>query len=319
MKFASISHLMDESTKNVIPPSFYHDDLIVSPRIEVMGNEGYIIALNKTAKEIMNQPEDSIHELILKACLYAQNTLSIELIQLGALTTSVTKGGIWLTQQKDYAGYVNHGDSYTAAVTCQAVYKSFELTDKILEESTLAIIGAYGIIGEAVSKLLTPLFKKTYLIGRRKDKLDELSKKVRGSYELSCEIDTQQADIIVTATSHPDALLQHYHLKKNVIVVDVSQPPNLSFEVCKKRPDVIRIDGGYVDFPIESPIPIPGMPVGKNFACFAEVIMQSLENERENHVGSIDLNHLRKTEDWGRNYGFSLNELTNFGKPIELE
>ena len=91
-------------------------------------------------------------------------------------------------------------------------------------------------------------------------------------------------------------------------------PPNLSLNVCKKRSDIYRIDGGYVDFPIETRI--PGIPIGKNFACIVEVIMQTLENEQRNHVGSIDLTYLKKTERWGEKYKFTLNELTNFGKPI---
>ncbi len=32
------------------------------------------------------------------------------------------------------------------------------------------------------------------------------------------------------------------------------------------------------------------------------VIMQVMENERKNHVGSIDLKHLKKTEQWGEQY-----------------
>jgi hypothetical protein len=59
------------------------------------------------------------------------------------------------------------------------------------------------------------------------------------------------------------------------------------------------------------------MPPGKLFACIVEVIMQAMENDRKNHVGSIDLNHLKKTEQWGEKYGFTLNELTNFGEPIQ--
>jgi hypothetical protein len=59
------------------------------------------------------------------------------------------------------------------------------------------------------------------------------------------------------------------------------------------------------------------MAPGKNFSCIIEVIMQAMEDERENHVGSIDLAYLRKTEKWGKKYGFTLNELTNFGKKIE--
>ena len=154
------------------------------------------------------------------------------------------------------------------------------------------------------------------MVGRREEKLRELEQKLKGNFETTLDLRTKEADIIVTATSHPTALLQTDHLKKNAIIVDVSQPPNLSYDICQNRPDICRVDGGYVDFPSKYHLPIPGMPVGKNFACIAEVIMQALEDERENHVGSIDIKHMRKTEEWAEKYGFILNELTNFGKPI---
>ena len=128
---------------------------------------------------------------------------------------------------------------------------------------------------------------------------------------------TKDADVIVTATSHPDSLLQSEHLRKSAIVVDVSQPPNLSPGLCAIRPDVCRVDGGLVDFPSDTGI--PGMAAGKNFACIVEVIMQALEDERMHHVGSIDLSHLRKTEQWGKKYGFTLTELTSFGKTIQIQ
>ena len=47
--------------------------------------------------------------------------------------------------------------------------------------------------------------------------------------------------------------------------------------------------------------------------------MQAIENEQKNHVGSIDLEHLKKTEGWGEKYGFTLRELTNFGIPIRMK
>ncbi|HIH28716.1 MAG TPA: hypothetical protein HA260_02825, partial [Thermoplasmata archaeon] len=214
-----------------------------------------------------------------------------------------------------YKGFVNHGDSYTAAVTCQAVTKALDLFEKKSSDQVIAIVGAYGVIGEAVTKILVSQFKHSILIGRRTDKLQQLKKNVDGDFETTVELRTKEADVVVTATSHPDALLQSEHLRKNAIVVDVSQPPNLSLQVCKARPDVCRVDGGLVDFPFVTGI--PGMAPGKNFSCIIEVIMQAMEDERENHVGSIDLAYLRKTEKWGKKYGFTLNELTNFGKKIE--
>jgi len=314
MKFAIIGHLLVEDDIEKFPKSWIRENLILSPEININGAKGYITVLTLTAQQMMMLPRDVVRQKILDAALFVQNELDVNVVQLGALTTSVTNGGKWLVNHKKYTGFANHGDSYTAAVTCQAVRKLLILLKKNPSDLVLAVVGAYGVIGEAVSKLLVPQFAHSILVGRRKEKFKKLIASLQDKYEIITDLKTKNADIVVTATSHPTALLNSEHLKKNAIIVDVSQPPNLSYELCKKRPDICRIDGGYVDFPAK--IQIPGMPVGKNFACIVEVIMQALENEHENHVGSIDMKHLHKTEEWAKKYGFTLNELTNFGKPI---
>jgi predicted amino acid dehydrogenase len=318
MKFATLSHLLNQDNLKLIPKSWIKDNLIVSPELDVMGTKGYIVALNLLPQQIMSIPENKIKQIILDAAIFTQKQLGVEILQLGALTTSVTNGGVWLVKQEKYKGLVTHGDSYTAAVTCQAVLKTLDMLNKKPSELKLAIVGAYGIIGEAVSKILVPQFSHSILIGRRTEKLKELALKLEGSFNITTKLETENADVIVTATSHPTALLESKHLKKEALIVDVSQPINLSAEVCKNRPDVIRVDGGYVDFPMESSLPIPSLPAGKTFACIAEVIMQAMENERVDHVGSIDLNYLHKTEKWAEKYRFTLNELTNFGQPLNL-
>ena len=237
----------------------------------------------------------------MNAALYVQNELDVDLIQLGALTTSVTDGGVWITKQKEYTGYVNHGDSYTAAVTCQTVLKALNFFNKESTDQVLAIVGAYGVIGEAVSKILVPQFRHSSSWTERR-KIQELKILLKGNFETTTDLETNNADIVVTATSHPTALLNSNHLKENAIIVDVSQPPNLSYDVCQKRLDIHRIDGGLVDFPMK--IPTSVIPPGKNFACIVEVIMQTLENERKNHVGSINLTHLYQTEKMGREIWF---------------
>jgi predicted amino acid dehydrogenase len=316
MIFATLSHLLNENNINQIPPDWIKKDYIISPELNLDKAKGYVIALNLLPKQVMEYPREHIRKKILEIALIAQDEYDVDIIQLGALTTSVTNGGKWLINQQEYSGYVTHGDSYTASVSIQAVLKVLEKLEKNSDDLNLAIVGAYGIIGEAISKILVQQFKHTILIGRRKEKLDELKRKIKGNYETTTEFKTIESDVIITATSHPAALLKQNHLKKNVIVVDVSQPPNLTKNICELRKDVIRIDGGFVDFPYDYPIPIPGMPKGKNFACIAEVIMQTMESEEDNHVGSIDLKHLTKTEQWAKKYGYILKELTNFGKPI---
>jgi len=314
MRFATIGHFLNENLVKQFPESWVHGDLIISPELDVHGTKGYITGLTLTARQIMGLPRDVIRKRILDAMLLLQDDFEVDIIQLGALTTSVTDGGVWVAKQKEYEGVVNNGDSYTAAVTCQSVLMALDLFDKNPSDTVIAIVGAYGVIGEAVSKILVPRFYHSILVGRRKEKLDGLEKNVTGDFETTVELRTNKADVVVTATSHPDALLQSEHLRKDAIVVDVSQPPNVSLELCKARPDLCRVDGGLVDFPFVTGI--PGMAAGKNFSCIVEVIMQAMEDERENHVGSIDLAHLRRTEAWGKKYGFTLKELTNFGAAI---
>lgn len=317
MRFATIGHFLDENLVKQFPESWVHGKLLISPELDVRGTKGYITGLTLTAREMMKLPREQVRNHILDAAVLLQDDFHVDLIQLGALTTSVTEGGVWVAHQRQYRGFVNHGDSYTAAVTCQAVMKALQLFDKKSSDQVLAVVGAYGVIGEAVTKILISKFQHSILIGRRKEKLVELQKNIDGDFETSTELRTNEADVVVTATSHPDALLKSEHLRKGAIVVDVSQPPNLSSSVCDMRPDVCRVDGGLVDFPYVTGI--PGMAPGKNFSCIIEVIMQAMENEKENHVGSIDLAHLQKTENWGKKYGFTLNELTNFGKTIQRE
>jgi fatty aldehyde-generating acyl-ACP reductase len=314
MKFATIGHLRYEEDIFQFPRSWIQGNLAVSPELDVRGTKGYITGLTLTAHQMMELPREVVRQHILDAAIFLQERFDVEVIQLGALTTSVTDGGVWMTKQKAYEGFVNHGDSYTAAVTCQSVVKGMRFFQKEPSEHRIAIVGAYGVIGEAVSKLLVPEFQHAILIGRKKEKFKDLEEHLQGDFETTVELKTKEADVIVSATSHPEALLRSEHLGRDAIVVDVSQPPNLSVEVCRQRPDVHRIDGGIVDFPV--PIVIPGMPPGKNFACIAEVIMQAMENERKNHVGSIDINYLHKTEKWANKYGFLFNELTNFGQSI---
>lgn len=314
MKFATIGHLLVTETITMFPKDWVKENLIVSPELNINGTKGHIAGITLTAKEMMTRPIEEVRKTILDAAVYLQDEYEVDLIQLGALTTSTTSGGEWVVEQKEYKGFVNHGDSYTAAVTCQAVEKALIKFKRKATGQTLAIIGAYGVIGEAVSKILVPQFGHSILIGRRQDKLKDLARKLTGTFETTVDLQTIKADIVITATSHPEALLKSEHLKKHAIVIDVSQPPNLTQDVCQQRPDICRIDGGYVDFPAD--VFIPGIPLGKNFACIAEVIMQAMENEQKNHVGSIDLHHLKKTEQWGEKYGFKLNELTSFGKQI---
>ena len=106
MKFATISHLMNKKNLEFIPQNWINGNLIISPELDINGAKGYVIALNLLPKQIMESPKEIIREKILEAALFAQDELSVEVIQLGALTTSVTNGAKWLANQDEYKGAI---------------------------------------------------------------------------------------------------------------------------------------------------------------------------------------------------------------------
>ena len=347
MKFAILGHLFPEAgiTRNSIKSNpdykLEMDSRIFRAKKEIYVSladretTGCLLGIMWTPREMMAALGDEkkilvLREIILGAILYARLVLDIDVVQLGALTTSVTSGGVYI-QERIEANllkekiYVNHGDSFTAAIVCQTVKKVAEKRGIDLDQSRVAIVGAYGIIGEAVSQIMASLANSVVFIGRRKEKLASLSAKLISQDDIGKKDfvfttnlgEIANADIIITATSHPTALLTSEHLKKGAVVVDVSQPANVSPKLCQERPDITRVDGGFVNNPLGFSF-IPILPKEIIYACIAEVIMQALEEDKRDHVGSIDLDFLRETEKWAEKYGFTLNKLTNFGRPIVL-
>ncbi len=280
--------------------------------------DGYLMAVLLTASQVMNLPREFVQKRIIDALVIAQEKFGIELVQLGALTKSVTGAGQWIVQQGVYKGFVNHGDALTAAITIEAVEKIAKIKEIDLAKASIGIVGAYGTIGEAVSRILVPICDKAILVGRNMEGFKKLKDAVSSNYCLMTNDLTtvKEADIIITATNHPSALLSSSHLKQGVVIVDVSTPPNVSKTVTNERPDILRIDGGLVsNAGINLGFQI-GPPKGAMYACVAEVIMQALENEQKSYVGPVDLDHLEITQKWSKKWGFKLAPFTCFGKII---
>ena len=128
----------------------------------------------------------------------------------------------------------------------------------------------------------------------------------------------REAVLMVTATSHPGSLIRPEHLREGATIYDIAQPVNASPELVKVRPDVTRVDGGYVSINgIKLGFKM-GPPRGASFACLAETMMQTLASDTKSHVGSIDLRHVIRTEDWSKKYGFSHATFSCFDRPATV-
>lgn len=285
--------------------------------------DGYIIAVLLTAEQMKKLPKKLVQKRIIDAILFAQNKLGVNRIGLGAYTTPLTNGGSLLTEDKRIKCAITHGGSLTSISVIPAIKKAVIIKNKKIQNSTIAVIGAYGVVGRAISILISALNpKKIILTGPKKYKLIESKNEINKKYNFNkILISTdnnaiKEADIIVACTTAKDSIITAGVLKKNSIVIDVAQPNNMSKKVSEKRKDVLRIDGGYILIPdIDLHFNI-GTPKEVAFACFVETLILTLIDDKKNHIGCVDIEFIKYISEKAKKLGFKLAPLTNFSIPI---
>ncbi len=129
-----------------------------------------------------------------------------------------------------------------------------------------------------------------------------------------------QADVILAATSSPDALIKPDMLKWGALICDMSRPLNVSQEVLERRPDVLVIDGGVIEVPNCPDLGWNfGFEVGSAYACMSETMMLALEKRYENVSIGADLNldFLQEMRRLADKQGFRLAGFRSFDSPLD--
>ena len=281
---------------------------------------GYIIIIWLTGHQMVTKNHNSwVRSRILDAILYAQNKLGCSVVGLGALTASVTSGGKWVASHPEIKCAITHGDHHATGLAIEGIERlAEEKCGAMLSKLTINLIGATGIIGDALSRALIPLTGKLILTGRKKGKLAKYSN--LPNVAISDDInDAISADIVITATSWPDALIKPEHLKRGAIVYEVSQPRNVSPQVTEKRKDVLIVAGSYARVPENINFWWMSLPHHHTFGCMAETIMQCLEGDSNHHVGAIDFSFLEEVKRRAQSYGFTHADFTSFNTPISIK
>ena len=126
----------------------------------------------------------------------------------------------------------------------------------------------------------------------------------------------QSADVVVTATSATECILEPADLRRGAVVCDLSRPANVSAATAAQRPDVLVIDGGVIAAPGNPYLGNWGLGQGLAFACMAETMMLALEDRLENTSLGVDLRQetLRYFQSAARRHGFAVARLRSFGK-----
>lgn len=332
-KFAIITNIRDDADFGLVFPECRGKD---PPKQKIWSTffvngdtTGDIIVLPLTGAMMMSDPKQAARR-VFEAVLFAQEH-GAELVGLTSLTSSVTMRGEWLIDQKGITAALTHGDTYAAALTLEGIQLVARKINRDLKTMRVAVLGPYGLIGRPVSIKLVTMCESLVLVGPNPNKLDRLVRALpTGRAKVTTSTETNaiaDADIVITATSNPNALITPQLFQndnKPHIVYEVSVPPNLPLDVYmqirKAFPHVLKIDGAMASIPnIEVGVNITGVKPGTTFACWAETIMQALQDDHTDHVGEIDPEYINITLLWGRQYGFLHAPFCSFGVPISDE
>lgn len=273
---------------------------ISSPPFDIQGRAtGYLVLMLRSGEEVIKDPA-SAAALVLEMTRFAAEDLDGDVIGLGSLTTSITHGGADVADFIDRHGWklrATHGDSGSAAAIIDVAGKV-----GYAAPARLAIIGAYGVIGTALSRHYSKLGCPLILCGPRGDKLLELGKTVMAESRLMPTLTTDlglisSADFVITVTSHVSALLSPANTPPRTVVIDPAVPANVRDDpgwrqdgrdqLIISNASQVRLPGVAVSSAMFGTFDEPdGCPT--SYACLGETLANALCGDTDHHVGLID-------------------------------
>jgi predicted amino acid dehydrogenase len=286
--------------------------------------EGWLLACPLTARRMLEVPPRVAYRKIIQTGRLAER-LGARILGLGAYTSVVGDGGLTVARALEIP--VTTGDSYTAALSVQALLEAAERVGIAPEQATVAVVGATGAIGGACARLLAPRAGRLLLVGRRADALEamraELSAGANGPVEITTDIAAiRSADLVLSATSAGRPIIFPEHLKPGAVICDVARPRDVSMRVHREREDVLVVDGGLAQTPGGVGLGFDyGLPPGLTFGCMAETITLALEGRFEDYtVGKeLDIGRVREIQEMAARHGFRLAPLHCLDRPIPPE
>ncbi len=293
--------------------------------------EGYIIGMTMTAHQMIEHREKATKKII-QACKYAEKK-GVGLIGLGALTASFSKGGLDILPHVKELG-VTTGRAYTTKTVTDYVKYCVENFGYEKKSVKVAIVGAGGSVGSSCAKLLAEWGIRNMLFIDLPKRAEHLKKSVEHlqSVHLSRQnlqpgqstdvinIDISHAisdikgwDIIITATSAPEALLHTEDLDPGTIIINDAQPSDVPKEVIKERDDILVIEGGVIHTPgIKCNFNLGLVDREDTFCCLGEVLVLA-RNEKFEHfaTGELEEHLVSEIEKMSEGMGFTISKFQN--------
>jgi predicted amino acid dehydrogenase len=135
------------------------------------------------------------------------------------------------------------------------------------------------------------------------------------------------ADLVLTATSSTQDVIEPGDLRAGAVVCELSLPHDVSRRVAIERPDVLVVEGGNMRVPgafRAERVREPGLPFdlalspGTALACMSETMVLALEDRCESFTlgRGVDLAKVREIDGLAERAGFELADMRAFDRAI---
>jgi predicted amino acid dehydrogenase len=295
--------------------------------------EGWFVAAPLLPAQMLAFPRDEVYARIL-AAIEVGASLGARIAGLGAFTGVVGDGGVTIAERSPIP--VTTGNSLTIAAGVQSLFRGAEEMGIDAAAATAVVVGATGSIGAACVQLIASRVRTVVCVARNETRLrafvDDLAPRVpcalRYSVDLSAAV--READLVLTATSSTQDVIEPEDLRTGAVVCELSLPHDVSRRVAVERPDVLVVEGGNMRVPgafRAERVREPGtdfdlaLSPGTALACMSETMVLALENRCESYTlgRGIDLAKVREIDALAARAGFELADMRAFDQAIPPE
>jgi fatty aldehyde-generating acyl-ACP reductase len=295
--------------------------------------EGWFIGAPLLPEQMINFPREEVYKRIVRA-IEVGAELGAQIAGLGAFTGVVGDGGITVNERSPIP--VTTGNSLTIWAAIQSLFRGADEMGVDPATSTAVIVGATGSIGGACARLVASKVKHVILVARNNTRLAKFHEQIKddlpctSSYTTDISQAVQQGQLILTATSSTQDIIEPEDLKTGAVVCEVSLPHDVSRRVAMERPDVLVIEGGNMVVP-GTPrferVREPGtefdlnLPPRTALACMSETMVLALESRLEPYTlgRGIDLAKVIEIGEMASRCGFTLAGMRAFDAAITRE
>ena len=307
---------------NVTPSFKLYDILNFKSKTGASANGCFIVAT--FIPDLIEKDVWAIFSKVVKACRIAEEH-GMGIVTLGGFTSIVAERiGQAMNEMVDIP--VTTGNTFTAAMALEGVYKAAGCLGLDLGALKVAIIGGTGDIGSACARVLTEKAAQVTITGRTKSNLKKMYKELAKKRKAKIIATTnnqaaiREADIIIACASATASILSIDWFKPGAIICDVGYPKNISYTPTK-RDDILIFSGGLAQSPTPLVLPIDlGLPSPDSiYGCFAEAVILSLEGRYENFSfgrGNIMPDKVEEIRKMGQKHGFEVSKFWWGDKPM---